>query len=84
MSSAEINLSITESISARHLAIRLIKAHKKFISVRLLPFYIAYKDYLMNKSLIAVGLLAGVMSASVFADDGRINFTAPSPIAPVP
>ncbi|STV89062.1 Fimbrial protein [Klebsiella michiganensis] len=28
----------------------------------------------MNKSLIAVGLLAGVMSASVFADDGRINF----------
>ncbi|MBE0194488.1 fimbrial protein, partial [Klebsiella michiganensis] len=28
----------------------------------------------MNKSLIAVGLLAGVMSTSVFADDGRINF----------
>ena len=42
--------------------------------MKLLPFYISYKDYLMNKSLIAVGLLAGVMSASVFADDGRINF----------
>lgn len=28
----------------------------------------------MNKSLIAVGLLAGVMSASAFADDGRIEF----------